>query len=316
MGGAPDVSVVVATVGRETRLAFLLEALRGQTLAEDRYEVIVVRGREPGDTAGRAEELGATVIESPPAGPGALRNIGVARARGALVAFTDDDCRPAPDWLAQLVGAAERERGDFILQGRTEPDPDERRRLHGLARTQDIVGPSDWYQACNIAYPRSLLERVGGFDVRFDGGGEDADLGLRAVAAGARPVYVDGARVWHAVHSRHLWDALRDEGRWHTIPLVVARHAEQRRALELGLFWRAGHPRVLLALAGMAVAPRRPLLGIAAAAPYVRHHLRSYGTGRRALARAAVDLPARALVDLVGVASTLRAARRHRSLVA
>lgn len=308
--------MVVASVGRDTRLAFLLEALETQTLDRDRYEVIVVRGRAPGDPESPVETSGATVIDSGFGGPGELRNRGIANARAPLVAFTDDDCRPAPDWLERIVEAAARERGDFILQGRTEPDPDEVRRLHGFVRSQSIVGPSDWYQACNIAYPRELLERLGAFDVRFDGGGEDADLGLRAVEAGARPVYVDAALVWHAVHSRHLWEAVRDQGRWHTIPLVIARHGEQRRALELGVFWRAGHPRVLLAAAGLAAARRHPVLAVAAATPYVRHHLRAYDRGPRGLLRAAVDLPGRALVDLAGVAATVRASRRHGALVA
>ena len=53
MGASPDISVVVASVGRDTRLAFLLEALEAQTLDRARYEVIVVRGRLPGEP-GRA----------------------------------------------------------------------------------------------------------------------------------------------------------------------------------------------------------------------------------------------------------------------
>jgi len=312
---SPDVSVVVPTVGRETRLAFLLEALQRQTLAGARYEVVVVRGREPSEPAGEIEALGAKVIESPRAGPAALRNRGISVARGGLIVFTDDDCRPAPDWLERLVEAAEREGGSFLLQGRTEPDPDEIRRLHGLARSQSIIGPSGWYETCNMAYPRELLERLGGFDERFDGGGEDADLGLRAIAAGARAVYVDSARVWHAVHSRHVWQAVRDQGRWGTIPLVIASHAEQRRALEARLFWRAGHPRVLLALAGLVAYRRAGPLALAAAAPYVRYHLLAYDRTPRGFARAAFDLPGRMLVDLAGVAATARAAVRHRAAV-
>jgi GT2 family glycosyltransferase len=314
VSGSPDVSVVVPSVGRATRLAFLLEALERQTLAADRYEVVVVRGRDPGEPAGEVEGLGARLIESEPAGPGALRNKGIAAARGRLVAFTDDDCRPAPDWLERLVEAAEREQGSF-LQGRTEPDPDEVRRLHGLARSQSIVGPSGWYETCNMAYPRDLLVRLGGFDERFDGGGEDADLGLRALAAGAQPVYVDSARVWHAVHSRHVWEAVRDQGRWGTIPLVIASHAQQRQALEAGLFWRAGHPRALLALAAVLAARRAGPLALVAAAPYVRYHLIGYDRTPRGLARAALDLPGRMLVDLAGVAATARAAIRHRAAV-
>ena len=37
------------------------------------------------------------------AGPAAARNAGAARARGDLLAFTDDDCRPRPDWLRRLA---------------------------------------------------------------------------------------------------------------------------------------------------------------------------------------------------------------------
>ena len=315
MSGSPDVSVVVPSVGRATRLAFLLEALQRQTLPADRFEVVVVRGREPGEPAGEVEALGAKVIESARAGPAVLRNKGIAAARGRLIAFTDDDCRPAPDWLERLLEAAERENGNVLLQGRTEPDPDEARRLHGLARSQSIIGPSGWYETCNMAYPRELLERLGGFDERFDGGGEDADLALRALAAGAHSVYVDSARVWHAVHSRHVWEAVRDQGRWGTIPLVIASHAGQRRALEARLFWRAGHPRVLLAVAGLLTCRRAGPVALAAAAPYVRYHLLGYERTPRGLARAALDLPGRMLVDLAGVAATARAAVRHRAAV-
>lgn len=315
MSGGPDISVVIATYRRETRLAFALEALADQTLQRERFEVIVVRGRERNEPVGEPESLGARVIERPPGGPAELRNAGVREARAPLLAFTDDDCRPAPDWLEQILAAARAQDGDFVLQGRTEPDPEERSLFHGLARSQVIVGPSDWYQACNIAYPRDLFERVGGFDERFDGGGEDADLGLRALEAGAKPVYVDAARVRHAVHPRHLWDAVRDTGRWHTIPLVLARHPQQRQALELGLFWKAGHPRLVLAASGALLARRRPALAALAAVPYLRHHLNGYASGPRGLARAALDLPARAVVDAAGVAATARAAIRHRAAV-
>ena len=283
---------------RPTRLAFLLEALERQTLDRARYEVVVER-----DHAER------------PAGPAVLRNRGVGVAEAPLLAFTDDDCRPASDWLERLVERAAHADGDFILQGRTEPDPDERQRLYGLARSQSIVGPSPWFEACNILYPRELFERLGGFDERFDGGGEDADLGLRAVAAGARPVYVDDARVWHAVHSRHVWQAVREEGRWHTIPLVLASHPRQREALELGIFWKAGHPRVLLAAAGLVAAARGRGIGLAATLPYMHQHVRSYSKTPRGMLRAALDAPARALVDLAGVAVTVRSAIRHRAAI-
>jgi GT2 family glycosyltransferase len=308
------VTVVIPTARRETRLAFALEALADQTLARERFEVVVVRAEDGGARASAPDGLPVRFVSAAPdSGAAASRNIGWRAATAPLVAFTDDDCRPTPEWLERLLDAA-TEGGERILQGRTEPDPDELERLHGLATTQTIVAPTAWYQTCNIAYPRALLERIGGFDERFDGG-EDADLGLRALEAGAERAFVDDARVWHAVHSRHVWQAVRDHGKWHSIPLVVAEHPAQRQALELGLFWRAGHPRVLLAAAGLLVLRRHPALGIAAATPYARQHLKSYKRTPRSLVRAGLDLPVRALVDLAGVAFTARSAMRHRTAV-
>jgi GT2 family glycosyltransferase len=312
---APDVSVVIPTTARrETRLAFALEALACQTLAPERFEVIVVRAEHAGPKATAPPGLPVRFLAAPPdSGAAASRNIGWRTATAPLVAFTDDDCRPAPGWLERLVVAAEREEGS-VLQGRTEPDPGELERLHGLATTQLIEAPSAWYQTCNIAYPRALLEQLGGFDERFDGG-EDADLGLRASEAGAPRVFLDEARVWHAVHSRHIWDALRDHARWNTIPLVVAEHPSQRRALELGLFWRPRHARVFLAALGLLTMRRNPAIALAAATPYLRHHLKAYRLSPRTLARAVLDLPPRALVDITGVAATAGSAIRYRTPV-
>lgn len=315
--------MVIPTARRETRLAFALDALARQTFPRDRFEVVVVRGDDPGPTVDAPDGLPVRFMSiAADAGPAAKRNLGWRATTAALVAFTDDDCRPAADWLERLVDQAKAKSGDFILQGRTDPDPDEVQRLHGLAVTQAIPALSGWYETCNIAYPRTLLERLGGFDEEFAGpdggaypiGGEDTDLGLRAVAAGAQEHFLEGALVHHAVHSRHLGKALRDTRRWRSVPRVLARHPIQRRALEAGLFGRRAHWAVLLA--ALAVPLRRhPLLASAALAPYLRHHMRGYQPTARGSARAIVDLPPQALVDGAEVLMTAAAAVRHRVAV-
>lgn len=312
MAGTPRISVVIPTRGRETRLAFALEALAQQTLDAADFEVLVVRdGGTPPRAAGPVEGLDVRFLERVPrGGPGAARNVGWREARGRLVAFTDDDCRPAAGWLEALLAAAGGE--EALVQGRTEPDPDERHLLGGLARTQIVEGPTGWYETCNVAYPRALLERLGGFDEGYTRAGEDTDIALRALELGARAVFEPGALVWHAVHPRHLPEALRETLRWGANPRLLGRHPGLRRALPLGLFWKSSHPRLLLALAGAALARRSSLAAALLALPYLELHLRTYDRSARGLARAALDLPSRTVVDGLEVGVTAAAAARER----
>ena len=315
----PDVAVVIPTARRETRLAFALEALACQTIPGERFEVIVVRAADSGAQTEAPAGLAVKFLEAPAgSGPAEKRNLGWREAKAPLIAFTDDDCRPYPDWLERLLAAATDRDRPRLLQGRTEPDPEERPLLHGLAVTQNIPEASGWYETCNIAYSRDLLDRLGGFDEAFDGGaddlvigGEDTDLGLRALAAGAEFEFVHDAVVRHAVHPRHLGRALRDTRRWRSVPAVLARHPEQRQRLHHGFFGRRAH--VALLAVGLVVPLRRhPALALVATLPYLRHHVRSYPASPRGLVRAALDLPARALVDATEVAVTAREAVRHR----
>ena len=98
-----------------------------------------------------------------------------------MVAFTDDDCRPPPEWLERALEAARAHPGQ-VVQGATRPDPHEAHLL-GMAphaRSQNINPPVPWAQTCNIVYPREALERVGGFDEQIPTAGDDMDLAARA----------------------------------------------------------------------------------------------------------------------------------------
>ena len=304
--------MIIPTRQRETRLAFALEALADQTLAGERFEVIVVRDADAAPPlASVPGSLRARFLIRPGvAGPTAKRNYGWRESSAGLIAFTDDDCRPAPDWLERLL---EEARGpDVFLQGRTEPDPDERHRQTLFDRSREITAPSDWFPACNIAYPRGLLERLDGFDEVFWFGGEDTDLGLRARGGGARLAYVHDALVWHAVLTRSFADAVREASRWPSLPLVVARHPSQRSAVYARFFWKRSHATLLLAAAGALTWRRNRAVAALAAMPYVGESLDfSQLTPRRVL-RLLIHLPAQVMVDAVEVVATARAAARHR----
>ncbi|MGH2923398.1 MAG: glycosyltransferase family 2 protein [Solirubrobacterales bacterium] len=318
-GSAPEVCVVIPTRNRDTRLTFALDALAEQTLSRDRFEVIVVRDR-PAEGLGLQPPPGLLlrVIElDHDAEPSRKRNIGWRASDARLIAFTDDDCRPAPDWLESLLAIWDRHErhSDVFLQGRTEPDPDEEHLLHRLARSQTIRESTPTFQCCNIAYPRSLLDRLGGFDEEYAFGGEDTDLGLRAQEAGARRFFVSEPLVWHAVHTRGLGEAIRDGLSWQSIPLMVRRHPQLREALVHRYFWKEAHEGLLLAAAGVALAPRTRGLSLIAAAPYVKWYWnpRINRVTPRRLAGFAVFLAERAVVDAAEVAATARSAIRYRT---
>jgi GT2 family glycosyltransferase len=306
---------VIPTRGREARLAFALESLAGQ-LDEERFEVVVVRD---GDASGpfaraptgvRLREL----VRPGSAGPTAKRNLGWRSTAAPLVAFTDDDCRAAPGWLQHLLGAADRP--ERFVQGRTVPDPDEAHLLHGLARSVAVEGPTGWFETCNMAYPRALLERLGGFDEAFWFGGEDTDLAWRAIEAGAEPVFCERALSWHAVVTRSLPGALAEAARWSDLPAVVRRHPGLRDSLYRGHFWTPQHMGVTVAAAGALLAGRRaPALALIAALPYLSTRLNWRRPHPRRLARGLATLPALAAVDATEVAARLPSAIRNRVAV-
>ena len=90
-------------------------------------------------------------------------------------------------------------------------------------------GPGPWLQTCNIAYPRALLEELGGFDESFrTAPGEDTDLGWRAIEAGTRLVYEPAALNWHAVHVPGALELIRTSQRWSGTVRNVARHPQLR----------------------------------------------------------------------------------------
>ena len=306
----PAVSVVVASHARALRLRWLLNALEDQRL-EQAWEVVVVHDYDAATAARVIEshplaEAGILThhpIEPGTGSPSRQRNIGWRAARGELIAFTDDDCRPEPRWLAELLEAAGAEPG-LVVQGRTRPDPLEAavlRAPHVRTLVIDPIGP--YFQTANMLYPRALLERLGGFDERAISG-EDVGLSLRARAAGATIVGAPDAVVNHAIESHTLPGIVRQNLKWRHLAYLVKRHPEVRRDLPLGVFWDGDHLLTSAALVGLLAGRRRRLL-LLLAGPYLARALGRRGRGGRARAVAAAELPGQAVrqtAEVVGMA--------------
>lgn len=315
----PAVSVVVATHNRAARLGRLLDGLRAQSLSRDRFEVVVVDDGSTDETAALLErehvrgdlDLRA-VRRARSEGPASARDDGWRAAAGDLIAFTDDDCVPERGWLQAALGAAASSPG-AIVQGRTEPDPTELDRAGPFTRTISVPGLDPAFHTCNIVYPRSLLERIGGFDTEaFDRspGGEDSDLAWRAIGVGARVVFAADVGVHHAVERLGPMGKLRVAARWTTPMRAYARHRDLRRtSFTYGIFWKPIHYLLLRAVVGALLPSRWHALRNWLIFPYLRA---IYARGR--LEGGGLYLaPYFVLHDLVELFAVARAAIRYRT---
>ncbi|CAB4950170.1 unannotated protein [freshwater metagenome] len=318
---APLVTVVVPTRDRAVRLARLLEALRRQTLDPEAFEVVVFddASTDPGvrrvlDAVAAEGVLDLRVLRgTSSAGPAVARNRAWRAGGAPLVAFVDDDCVPGRRWLEALrdawSAAALADPDLAVVQGPVDPDPAEYPHDFGpFSTTLWVREASPRFETANIAYPRALLERLGGFDERLVVAGEDTDLGWRAVEAGATVVWAGDAQVHHGVVQQGPWGRLAKGWRWRYVPAVFARHPGLRRELELGVFWGPPHLWLFGGLLAVALRRRRgvgwSLLRWWLGGPYLRR-LTHYRTGP-ALA------PYRLACDLVEVAAIGTGAVRHR----
>ncbi|MCW3014609.1 MAG: glycosyl transferase family 2, partial [Solirubrobacterales bacterium] len=226
----------------------------------------------------------------------------------------DDDCRPPRDWLAGALAAAGRHPG-AIVQGATQPDPDEAHLVAAPhARTQAITPPVPWAQTCNVLYPRAVLEAAGGFEEHM-AAGEDTELALRSRATGVAYVGAPEVLTHHAVEAGSLRGKLATIPRWRGLALVVARHPQVREHLVAGIFWRASHALLPVALLGALGARRTRGRSLLAAVPYVLSARGSYGRGWRGRVRALVEVPGRAVVDTAEIAALVRGSVEQRTLV-
>lgn len=319
MEGSVAVSVVVASHGRHLRLRWLLNALEQQTIAPSEWELIVVHDYD-GATARRVMDahpltergtLRHVAIEPGTGSPSRQRNIGWRAARGEHVAFTDDDCRPEPEWLERLVAVARSAPGQ-VVQGRTRPEPLERAMLtapHVRTLKIDPVGP--YAQTANILYPRALLQRLDGFDERAIAG-EDVGLSLRARAAGAEIAGAPDAIVNHAIESHTLPGIVRQNLKWRHLAYLAKRHPEIRREFPLRVFWDSDHLLTTGAIVGVLGARRAPVLGLLAV-PYLRRSLARRGTGPRARVVALAELPGQAVRQTAEVLGMAAGGIRHRT---
>lgn len=223
----PSVSVVIPTRGRPHLLLRCVDAiLAGVTLP---LEIIVVDNAPSDDTLAKAvtarynDRPEVRYLVEPIAGTSRARNAGAGAARGELIAFIDDDAVADSWWVTNLAREAADTKAACItglvlplsLDSQAELMFEEAagfgrgftRRVYATTKrpaptllfpyTAGQCGSSN-----NMAVRRSVLDALGGFDVRLGGGtrprgGEDLDLLTRILLADHEIIYQPAAMVRH-----------------------------------------------------------------------------------------------------------------------
>lgn len=296
------VSIVVCTRNRAMLLDGCLHALR--TLDPPAGEILVVdNAPDDGTTADVAMRHGVRRVMEPEPGLNRARNRGWRAARGAIVAYIDDDARVDPRFatavasgfvapevacVTGLVLAAElatnAQRHFEMAEGGMRKGA-HRRWFH---RDANPVGLQAFRLGVgtNMAFRRRALNELGGFDPRLDvgtatRGGGDLDMLFRVLDAGHVLLYEPDAvvRHHHRQTTRQLADQFHDYGVAYTA-FLTKRAGESREAARAArreqLRWHLRRHARGTAAAIVRRQPRRLLLMMAEAAGSLR--------GARALA--------------------------------
>jgi GT2 family glycosyltransferase len=197
----PRVSVVVCTYNGSRTLRDCLDGLARLDYPD--YEVIVVDDGSTDRSAAIAREYDCRLIQTGNRGLASARNSGLRAASGEIVAYLDDDASPDRHWLTYLAatflstshaavgGPNVAPSGDGLIAdcvARAPGGP-----VHVLLTDRE----AEHIPGCNMAFRKSCLEAIGGFDPRFRVAGDDVDVCWALQERGWTIGFSPAAMVWH-----------------------------------------------------------------------------------------------------------------------
>ena len=260
----PDASVVISVKNRSVLLWDCFEGLAAQALGRERFEVVLIDNcstEDLGPVIERARrELGLAIRSARTAedrGPAPARNLGASMAAAPVLAFTDSDCRPDPDWLARGV-ALFAGPAVAMASGPVLPKPGQQvtftSKITFVTRAEHPTFPT-----ANLFIRRSVFESLGGFNAALsfrdplDRATEcaDTDLAWRLIKSGHERRFDAAAIVHHEIENLSVPMWLLEGTRLFVLPELVRRHPELRRELLTGGF--LFYPPAILLYVGLAL---------------------------------------------------------------
>lgn len=210
--GRPEVSLVICTRNRADHLRGCLHHL-ARLAPSCAWELVIVDNGSSDETGAlltafaRDARSPLKLLREEMPGVSRAKNTGWAAASGSVIAFTDDDCYVAPDYIDKVVGAFTDPKVGFA-GGRVElydpadyPITIQTSTQRALIQPRSLV-PAGAIHGANMMFRRQVLETIGGFDVDLGPGtnvlaAEDLDAQARASLAGWWGLYTPEPVVAH-----------------------------------------------------------------------------------------------------------------------
>jgi len=196
----PKASIIIPSRGMEEYLEKLFSALSSELEGENVEVILVDDGSQPPlerFAKKFQDKLSLKILRQPPLGPASARERGWREAQAEIIIFLDADVIPQKGWLGAILAPFEKDALLAGVEGKTISS-----NLNELTPFSHFLYNLEGgkYLTCNIAYRRSWLERVGGFDLRFRyPWREDSDLAFRIIKQGGKIIFEPKAVVDHPV---------------------------------------------------------------------------------------------------------------------
>ena len=205
----PFVSIIIPVYNDGERLRLCLAALEKQTYPADRFEVIVVdNGSKVSPAPIVADYPHAQLAHETRPGSYCARNHGLTLAKGEILAFTDADCVPQPQWLERGVAAFLAEPNAGLVGGKIQVffrDPNKPTFVEVYESVRafpqhDYIREHRYGATANMITSRANMDRIGKFNDALKSSG-DKDFGNRVHKAGLKLIYSADAVVEHPARS-------------------------------------------------------------------------------------------------------------------
>jgi len=198
----PFVSIIIPVYNDPQGLARCIDVLGKQTYPRDRFELLVVDNGSTDATREVATHPGVTLLQELDVQSSyAARNTGIRHAKGEILAFTDADCLPVPDWLSQGVMAIVGQQAD-LASGNVRFVYSSKRSGAEIwdsitnMQIEENIAQRNVSKTANLFVRRELFEELGLFPQNLKSGG-DVIWTSKATSKGKKLVYQSAAEVAH-----------------------------------------------------------------------------------------------------------------------